>query len=161
MILPSDDDSTPENRPRPRKSDPDPFSFSEEEEEEIEANFPWEVPGVWSPQSDLPEAQFLSSGDWREELMRELVDSLEQLQNFPDPETDFDPPDPPDLYMFFELLLVMGKELKSMTKLAQNKGGISSKLAVQLGLIAGELKATGNEALSARLLALIDEENEG
>lgn len=160
MILPSDDDSTPENRPRPRKPEPSPDPFAEDGDDESEEKFPWEGSGIWSPESDIEESQFLPSSDWREELMRELVDSMEQLENFPDPDSEYDPPDPPDLYAFFSQLLAMGQDLKSLAKLPQNARGISSKLAVQLGLIAGELKASGNDDLAARLLALIDEENE-
>jgi hypothetical protein len=98
-------------------------------------------------------------------LHQELLASMEELENFPDPECDFDPPDPPDLYTFHTELIALRQALQRAheellrrldTPAASAQPGLSQALAVQLGLLAGEMRAGGNTEHAERLLKLIE-----
>jgi hypothetical protein len=166
MILPSDDNSTPEKRPKNRKSDTDPTSDEDEDDVPEPA-----APPMWMPEElwkQLPsflgeEPDMVTDSDaWREMLESELSSSIHELENFPDPECDFDPPDPPDLYTFHSELLALRQALiasqeKLLQKISTKKQPVLPQaLVVQLGLLAGELRAAGNAEHSERLLKLID-----
>ena len=149
MILPSDDDSTPRKKPGKRKPDPPatpphlPGPFEDEEAEENWYNVPQ------SPDKE-------DTAAWRELLKTELVSCVEDLQDFPDPEIDFDPPDPPDLFSFYSQLIALREEVTDLEP-AASVAPISTAVAVKLGLLAGEMKAAGQEKFAARLLDLIEE----
>jgi hypothetical protein len=49
---------------------------------------------------------------WREELVRELVDSISDLREIEDPDDEYDPPEPPDLYTFFGELAALRNEMR-------------------------------------------------
>jgi hypothetical protein len=169
MILPSDDNSTPEKRPKNRKSDADPLPPEDDAAEDA-------APSVWSPEQlwkNLPdlsddgddgEGPVLSQAEWREMLQGDLEAAMFELENFPDPECDFDPPDPPDLYTFHAELIKLRHALKaSQDKVLQQLGAakpaaptLPQALVVQLGILAGELRAMGNEAQAERVLQLIE-----
>ncbi len=166
MILPSDDNSTPEKRPKNRKSDANPTPAGDEEEATEPA-----APPMWMPEelwkqlpSFLGEEPDMVEGveEWREMLESELMSSIQELENFPDPECDFDPPDPPDLYTFHSELITLRQTLiASHEKLSQKmakkqQSVVPQALTVQLGLLAGELRAAGNVAHSERILKLIE-----
>ena len=146
MILPSDDNSTPRKKPGKRKPDPPatpphlPEPFEDEEAEQ-----PW---------YEMPDKA--DTAAWRELLKSELISCVEDLENFPDPEIDFDPPDPPDLFSFYSQLIALREEISDLEPPA-SVAPISTSVAVKLGLLAGELKAAGQEAFAARLLDLIEE----
>jgi hypothetical protein len=163
MILPSDDNSTPEKKPRKRRPEGEP---NEPETPSFDA-----PPEDWSPdemwdkflEDALEDASLTSQEEWRELLKQELVSAVEDLENFPDPGTDFDPPDPPDLYHFYAEILAMRQESRASMKDILRKlnkkptsPAMSTEAAVQIGVIAGELRAQGLESIAERLLLLID-----
>ena len=169
MILPSDDNSTPEKKPGKRQPDKDPSVPQEpmfDADAETSEDLKWPPMDVWGNFADtgFEDSSLMSQDEWRELLKGELVSAVDDLENFPDPDTDFDPPDPPDLFSFYSELLAMRQELrksqsdltKKVTKAISTKANTSSSLAVQIGIIAGELRAAGNDALAERLLALLD-----
>ena len=149
MILPSDDNSTPRKKPGKRKPDPPatpphlPEPFQDEEAEETWYNVP-----------EAPDKA--DTAAWRELLKSELINCVEDLENFPDPEIDFDPPDPPDLFTFYSQLLALREDISELAP-AASVSPISTAVAVKLGLLAGEMKAAGQEDFAARLLDLIEE----
>ena len=81
---------------------------------------------------------------------------MEDLENFPDPEIDFDPPDPPDLFSFYSQLIALREDVSELEP-AASVAPISTAVAVKLGLLAGEMKAAGQADFAARLLDLIEE----
>lgn len=153
MILPSDDNSTPRKKPEKRKPTP-PASPSEpaaepEMEEDFNSLFHDLGPlGHAATPEMIPE-------EWRKYLKSELVSSVEDLENFPDPEIGFDPPDPPDLYSFYSELIALREELAEREPAPSLQ--MPASVAVKLGLLAGEMKATGQEAFAERLLQIIEE----
>ena len=162
MILPSDDNSTPEKRPKSRKSDANPQPPAGDEPEEAGAPA-WMPEELWKQLPDMmgEASSLIDESEWREMLELELAESIKDLENFPDPECDFDPPDPPDLYAFHAELIALRQAVKvsqeqTLKHLSGPKPGLSQALAVQLGLLAGELRAGGNEAHAERLLKLIE-----
>ncbi len=170
MILPSDDNSTPEQRPKSRKSDPDPEQSAEDEVSEAAGPPVWMPEELWKNLPNLLEdfagteedEPMLSQQEWREMLQHELLAAMEELENFPDPECDYDPPDPPDLYTFHAELIALRQTLKSGQKLVLQKlekaaVAVPQGLAVQLGILAGELRGGGQTEAAERLLKLIEE----
>ena len=172
MILPSDDSSTPEKRPKNRKSDADPIPPGNAAPEEVDPSM-WLPEKLWQHLSDLPhlsdlsddedgdEPPALSQAEWREMLQSDLEAAMFELEDFPDPECDFDPPDPPDLYTFHSELIKLRHALKEsqekvLKKLGAPKPALPQALVVQLGILAGELRATGNVAQAERVLQLIE-----
>src|SRR6187397_802862 len=100
MILPSDGDPPP-RRKDDKKDDPDP------QEPEMEAwweenagNGGGEEDG--DEEDDLPDHEpvlkSVAGPGWREELVRELAEGLADLHEIEDPDEEYDPPEPPDLY---------------------------------------------------------------
>ena len=165
MILPSDDSSTPDKK-RGKRNPDQPDDAIPEPEFDAEGDASWQSPDLWSSFVDtgFEDSSLMSQQEWRDYLKKELVAAVDDLQNFPDPDTDFDPPDPPDLYTFYAELASMRQELRKshsetlrkLNKATAAKAAVSSSLAVQLGIIAGELRAQGNDAMAERLLALLD-----
>ena len=49
---------------------------------------------------------------WRQRLKRELLGCIEDLKEIEDPDQDFDPPEPPDLYTFFGELAALRNETR-------------------------------------------------
>lgn len=105
---------------------------------------------------------------WREELVQELQGAVEDLSGFPDPDEDFDPPEPPDLYTFFYELLGMRNALRkaqqdtsaemrrqreALKRLAESSGEAAA--VSQLRKLAAELRAAGQVEFAERLLALL------
>ena len=153
MILPSDDNSTPRKKPGKRKPEPPASSSGEPVEPNI-----YEVLNkmheAMGPLEGFP-MQELEPHEWRELLKSELVRAVDDLENFPDPDTEFDPPDPPDLYSFYSELIALREDLSERppgTATVQ----LPTSFAVQLGLLAGEMKAAGQERFAQRLLDLLD-----
>jgi hypothetical protein len=170
MILPSDDNSTPEKKPgKPKSGSGNPSPG--QDDDDLPANLHWNPGEIfassYSSNTDEDEddnlfdstyeidSSLISPEEWREQLREELIGAIEDLKNFPDPDTDFDPPDPPDLYSFYSELLAMRKELRKAhgeTLKKLNKPSVT----IQLAEIAGELKAKGETALAARIIELLE-----
>lgn len=101
MILPSDEDSRkpddPDDPPPPWHGEPEPPGFFGEEDNAGAAQ-----PTVHHP---APEG-------WRDDLREDLNDALEELKEIEDPDEDFDPPEPPDLFAFYGELVAMRNDLR-------------------------------------------------
>ena len=104
MILPSDETpGTP--------GDPDP---------EPEDDFAWaagaspeEVPPAFSdPYGPDGGVEHPAPPGWREDLKRSVMEAIKDLSVIEDPAEDFDPPEPPDLFMFFGELAALRSEVR-------------------------------------------------
>lgn len=73
-------------------------------------------------EDDLPDHEpvlkSVAGPGWREELVRELAEGLADLHEIEDPDEEYDPPEPPDLYTFFGELAALRNELRRGTRRA-------------------------------------------
>lgn len=73
-------------------------------------------PGMDELSNYVPEDKIIlkstAGPGWRQELMRELVDSISDLREIEDPDDEYDPPEPPDLYTFFGELAALRNEMR-------------------------------------------------
>lgn len=144
MILPSDDDSRkpgdgqtpgggeePSGGPMPWDSGP---FFTDDDEEDFEDS-------SGKIQSPAPPG-------WREELKLSLLEAIDDLREIEDPDEDFDPPEPPDLFAFYGELVALRHEMRRGSRRAVDS---LQKLA--------DTKAAGEDArpLALALLALFDQ----
>lgn len=131
MILPSDGDPPPRRKDDKKDGsapqEPEMAAWWDEnagggggedddDEEEDEADDDAE------DDDDLPEHESVlksvAGPGWREELVRELAESLADLSEIEDPDEEYDPPEPPDLYTFFGELAALRNELRRGTRRA-------------------------------------------
>lgn len=90
----------------------------EEDDEEFEdaLNDPDLTPGMDQLANYVPEDKVIlkstAGPGWRQELVRELVDSISDLREIEDPDDEYDPPEPPDLYTFFGELAALRNEMR-------------------------------------------------
>lgn len=129
MILPSDSDPPPDRNdgkdpdPAPWWEDPslsepddDEETDSDEEEEDEDAD-PEDLSWLGDPNDPNgpeppPGLQSLAGPGWRQDLYKDLVESLRDLEAIEDPDDEFTPPEPPDLFTFFGELAALRNELR-------------------------------------------------
>ena len=135
MILPSDSDPPPE-----RNDGENPASQPEEDnnwwtdsgDEESDSDPPSLPDDLDALPDDLddpnaPELQSVAGPGWRNDLYKDLIESLRDLEAIEDPDDEFAPPEPPDLYTFFGELAALRHEFRhdglrtqqALAKLAQ------------------------------------------
>jgi|GEM_PF-4935040 hypothetical protein len=127
MILPSDsdlpperDDSTPGDPPEsgtPWWDDPDLTGGHDDGDDEDgeAASGDDDISYLGDPDdgNELPPALATMAGPgWRKDLYKDLLDSLRELEAIEDPDDEFAPPEPPDLFTFFGELAALRNELR-------------------------------------------------
>ncbi|MES2707931.1 MAG: nucleotide exchange factor GrpE [Verrucomicrobiota bacterium] len=150
MILPSDGDPPPR-----RKDDDDQVPPQEPENEDW-----WEDDGdedeVQEPGDGPPSAhdgtvlKSTAAPGWREDLVRELVESLSDLREIEDPDDEYDPPEPPDLYTFFGELAALRNEMRRSGRRA---GDAVEKTAAAFDSVQSLLKTLAPAAKKTKLPA--------
>jgi hypothetical protein len=148
MILPSDED------PSPPESTPDkPKGKKKAQQPPMGSNpAPWSdlfkelgVPG--KPLSDETDEV------WREELKSELLASLEEISGFPDTQSEYDPPEPPDLCTFFSHLIAMRHAQQTAQQqtasLLKRQTDVLRKLTEELKLVRAEQEQSRTAVLCA------------
>lgn len=100
------------------------------------------------PQEELPPPlQSVAGPGWRTDLYKDLVESLHDLAAIEDPDDEFSPPEPPDLYTFFGELAALRHELRHQGKrTADGLGQLDKTLAP---LLAAGLPAKAQSAAAA------------
>lgn len=138
MILPSDE--TPE---KPGDSEPDDdFAWAA-------GAAPEGVPPAFADPYGPGGVEHPAPPGWREDLKRSVLEALKDISIIEDPAQDFDPPEPPDLFMFFGELAALRNEMRrGQKKLADNV----SKLAAT----GGGSPAAIDTAPAHELVALYD-----
>ncbi len=161
MILPSDEDNPFDS------SDPSPGQGKNEEDSPTP-----DVDDFWAA---LTEDASPQTTDWRDELKAQLIQSIAELRNFPDPDVEFDPPEPPDLFTFFSELMVMRQALQTSRseagahhkkqsealrrlteelKSGRKTGGVPAETLKALEALAQELEVAQLDELAARAWAI-------
>ncbi len=138
MILPSDE--TPERR---GDSEPDDdFAWAA-------GATPESVPPVFADPYGTGGVEHPAPPGWREDLKRSVLEALKDISIIEDPNQDFDPPEPPDLFMFFGELAALRNEVRrGQKKLAD---GVS-----KLATAGGGNPAAVDTAPAHELVALYD-----
>ena len=132
MILPSDsdlpperDDSTPGDPPEsgtPWWDDPDLTGDHDDDDDDDNGEAPSgddDISYMGDPDDgdELPPALASVAGPgWRKDLYKDLLDSLRELEAIEDPDDEFAPPEPPDLFTFFGELAALRNELRHQGK---------------------------------------------
>jgi hypothetical protein len=135
MILPSDSDLPPDRNDGddPSEEPDDAINWWEagddDEQDPDLAGLPDELDEVPDDldDPDAPQLQSVAGPGWRNDLYKDLIESLRDLEAIEDPDDEFSPPEPPDLYTFFGELAALRQELRydgqrtqeSLTKLAK------------------------------------------
>lgn len=135
MILPSDSDLPPDRNDgdEPSEEPDDAINWWEAEHDDESdpdlAGLPDELDAVPDDLDDpnAPQLQSVAGPGWRNDLYKDLIESLRDLEAIEDPDDEFSPPEPPDLYTFFGELAALRQEFRhdgqrtqeSLTKLAK------------------------------------------
>jgi hypothetical protein len=138
MILPSDADPPPDRNEGKDDADtpwwesPDLSSPDDDDEDDENSNDgDSDVSYLGDPDdpgSLPPELASMAGPGWRKELYKDLLDSLIQLQAIEDPDDDFTPPEPPDLYTFYGELAALRNELRKQGRKSEESLGELSKV---------------------------------
>jgi hypothetical protein len=134
MILPSDSDLPPDRNDgdEPSEEPDDAINWWEagddDEQDPDLAGLPDELDDVPDELDDpnAPQLQSVAGPGWRNDLYKDLIESLRDLEAIEDPDDEFSPPEPPDLYTFFGELAAIRQEFRhdgqrtheTLTKLA-------------------------------------------
>ena len=134
MILPSDSDLPPDRNDgdEPSEEPDDAINWWEagddDEQDPDLAGLPDELDDVPDELDDpnAPQLQSVAGPGWRNDLYKDLIESLRDLEAIEDPDDEFSPPEPPDLYTFFGELAALRQEFRhdgqrtheTLTKLA-------------------------------------------
>jgi hypothetical protein len=145
MILPSDSDLPPE-----RDDAPEPA-----ETPEAESTW-WNDPAAADEEADLEgdaEAtdglQSIAGPGWRDDLRADLLESLGELAAIEDPEDEFAPPEPPDLFTFYGELAALRHELRHQgQKSNDGLNQLSKSLAPLLRAVPSEKASKASSATS-------------
>ena len=119
MILPSDSDPPDRNEGKddpPWWKSPDLSNSDGEDDNDETADHDdfdeSDADDPDDPQFPPPDLASMAGPGWRKELYKDLIDSLIQLDAIEDPDADFTPPEPPDLYTFYGELAALRNELQ-------------------------------------------------
>lgn len=135
MILPSDSDPPPDRNDGDDPSeepDDDTNWWAEGDDEETDPDLtglPDDLDAIPDDLDDpnAPQLQSVAGPGWRNDLYKDLIESLRDLEAIEDPDDEFSPPEPPDLYTFFGELAALRHEFRhdgqrtqqALAKLAQ------------------------------------------
>lgn len=164
MILPSDgdppprrkdkdnDDKVPPQEPENEEwweqedgDDEDPEDVDNMDEEDV--NESGQDPEGMPPG---PVLKSVAAPGWRENLVLELVESVADLREIEDPDDEYDPPEPPDLYTFFGELAALRNELRRIGRRSDDAVG---KTAEALNSVQGLLRSLNPVSKKARASA--------
>lgn len=136
MILPSDSDPPPDRNDGDDPSeepDDDTNWWAEGDDNEADpdlAGLPDDLDSIPDDLDDpnAPQLQSVAGPGWRNDLYKDLIESLRDLEAIEDPDDEFAPPEPPDLYTFFGELAALRHEFRhdgqrtqqALAKLAQS-----------------------------------------
>ncbi|MDB6131847.1 MAG: nucleotide exchange factor GrpE [Verrucomicrobiales bacterium] len=126
MILPSDGDPPPRRKDKDNDGKVPPQEPQNEEwweQDDADDEDPEDIDDMDEDDGDesgpdpeeMPPGPVLKSvaaPGWRENLVLELVESVADLHEIEDPDDEYDPPEPPDLYTFFGELAALRNELR-------------------------------------------------
>lgn len=120
MILPSDSDLPPDRNDgdEPSEEPDDAINWWEAENDDESdpdlAGLPDELDAVPDDLDDpnAPQLQSVAGPGWRNDLYKDLIESLRDLEAIEDPDDEFSPPEPPDLYTFFGELAALRQEFR-------------------------------------------------
>ena len=120
MILPSDSDLPPDRNDgdEPSEEPDDAINWWEagddDEQDPDLAGLPDELDAVPDDLDDpnAPQLQSVAGPGWRNDLYKDLIESLRDLEAIEDPDDEFSPPEPPDLYTFFGELAALRQEFR-------------------------------------------------
>jgi len=123
MILPSDSDLPPDRNEGQSPNDPgeipwweDPGLSDEDGTGGKESTKDEEEDSPFDDEDDdgelPPQLASIAGPGWRKELVMEILESLRDLEAIEDPDDEFAPPEPPDLYTFFGELAALRTELR-------------------------------------------------
>lgn len=134
MILPSDSDPPPDRNDgdSPSEEPEDATNWWEEGDDDPDADpegLPDDLDSIPDDLDDpnAPQLQSVAGPGWRNDLYKDLIESLRDLEAIEDPDDEFAPPEPPDLYTFFGELAALRHEFRhdglrtqqALAKLAQ------------------------------------------
>ena len=111
MILPSEDDSRKPGESGPPDNPGDGLESSEASgdfDDDTDDEHAGETGHVQSP----------APPGWRAELQAAVLEAIDELKEIEDPEEEFDPPEPPDLFTFYSELVAMRNELRRGARLS-------------------------------------------
>lgn len=115
----------------------------DDDDDDFEAalNDPNLPPGMADLANFVPDDKIIlksmAAPGWREDLMTELVDSVVDLREIEDPDDEYDPPEPPDLYTFFGELAALRNEMRRNGRRA---GDAAARTADAFDSVQGLLK---------------------
>lgn len=114
MILPSDSDPPPGPGPGGKSgaAGKSPLWWQSQEKGESSPSAPQKMDQTDSGEEDPVELQSVAPPGWREALYKDLLDSLRDIREIEDPDDEFSPPEPPDLYTFFGELAALRHDLQ-------------------------------------------------
>ena len=119
MILPSDSDLPPDRDDGDEASEePDDatnwWEDADSEEDSELAGLPDDLDSIPDDLDDpnAPQLQSVAGPGWRNDLYKDLIESLRDLEAIEDPDDEFAPPEPPDLYTFFGELAALRHEFR-------------------------------------------------
>ena len=120
MILPSDSDPPPDRNDGDDPSeepDDDTKWWAEGDDDEVDPDLNGLPEDLDSVPNDLddpnaPQLQSIAGPGWRNDLYKDLIESLRDLEAIEDPDDEFAPPEPPDLYTFFGELAALRHEFR-------------------------------------------------
>ena len=137
MILPSDSDPPPDRNEWKDSNDPPPWWESPDAESDEEATAEDDdvsyIGNYEDPDFLPPELATRAGPGWRKQLYKELMDSLIGLQAIEDPEDEFAPPEPPDLYTFYGELAALRNEFRRQGEQSNNNLSQLTKTLNPLG----------------------------
>ena len=120
MILPSDSDLPPDRNEGddPSEEPDDATKWWEEGDDGADsdsAGLPDDLDSIPDDLDDpnAPELQSVAGPGWRNDLYKDLIESLRDLEAIEDPDDAFAPPEPPDLYTFFGELAALRLEFRN------------------------------------------------
>lgn len=109
MILPSDSDPPPDRNDGddPSEEPDDPTNWWDDTDPEAD-----DADDLDELDNTAPSLQSVAGPGWRKDLYQDLMESLKDLEAIEDPDDEFAPPEPPDLYTFFGELAALRNELR-------------------------------------------------
>ncbi len=115
MILPSDSDLPPDRNEgdSPSEEPDDTTAWWEDGDDDPDINpggLPEDGDDVDDP--NAPQLQSIAGPGWRNDLYKDLLESLRDIEAIEDPDDEFAPPEPPDLFTFFGELAALRQEMR-------------------------------------------------
>lgn len=121
MILPSDGDLPPRRKDNddkvpPQEPENEDWWEDDDDDDEDEVDDSDLPEGFDDDKNFVPEDKIIlksmAAPGWREDLVKDLIDCVADMREIEDPDDEYDPPEPPDLYTFFGELAALRNEMR-------------------------------------------------